>query len=367
MRLLHIITALHTGGAERILAELSHHWAGQAQLHVAYLKPIATLAGKFHPDTVLHEIGLDLGTAGRLRRLMKDLRPDVVHTHLGHADLLGLWAARNLPMHRWCTLHNARFKPGKGDEVYQTLYKMLLTHLAPDTQAVAISQTVARHAERAWGVSPSRIHVVRNPLAMPAPQLAREEARHRLGLGEEEPVLVFLGRLELQKGITYLLQALAILAQRHVLPHTFIVGEGTLGPILKKEADTLGLAATGRLRFTGLSSEPGLYLAAADMLLLPSLFEGLGNVVAEAFAFGLPVVASNLEGPAEIIEPGRTGLLVPPANPAALAVAIEGLLADTSLRSQMAQAAKRVAKAWPTPQSYADALLKLYQIQAKRI
>ena len=343
-----------------MLADLSHDWAGKAELHVAYLKPIATLAGRFHPGTLLHPIGLNSGTVKRLRHLMIELQPDVVHTHLGHADLMGLWAARGLSLQRWCTLHNARFKAGKADLVYQSLYKLLLGRLVPDVQAVAISQSVARHAEQAWGLPPSRLHVVRNPLSIPTPKLPRAEARAHLGLSEAEPVIVFLGRLEPQKGVTYLLQALALLADRQLHTHVYIVGEGSLKAELQREAAALGLSASGKLHFTGLSNEPGLYLSAGDMLVLPSLFEGLGNVIAEAFAFGLPVVASNLEGPAEIISQGQTGLLAPAADPRALADALQSLLNDKKLRLSIAAKANEEASNWPTPAHYADTLLRLY-------
>ncbi len=358
MRLLHVITALHTGGAERMLAQLSHHWANGPELHVAYLKPIHTLAAAFHPSAQLHPLGLGIGTAGALRRLVSRLQPTVVHTHLPHADFLGLGVTQGMPLRRFITLHNARFRTGRADVAFQFAYRQLLSRWAPDVQAIAISEAVAQHARTAWAMEPSHVHTVLNPLSVPAPRLPKAEARQRLGLAPDADMLLALGRLEPQKGLTYLLQALAVLAGQGLRPRLFLVGEGTLRAALEAEAQVLGLQ--GQVTFTGLTSEPGLYLSAADALVLPSLFEGLGNVMAEAFAFGLPVLASDLEGPAEIVEPGRTGYLFPAADAAAWADGIALFLRQAD-RAALGLHAQARAAAWPSPAQYAQQLLELYQ------
>lgn len=360
MRLLHVITALHTGGAERMLAQLSHHWANGPELHVAYLKPIHTLAGAFHPSAHLHPLGLGVGTAFALRRLVRHLRPAIIHTHLPHADILGLAATQGMAPRRFITLHNARFRTGRADALFQAAYRQLLSRWATDVQAIAISDAVAQQAIGVWGMAPGRVHTVLNPLVVPGPRLARAEARARLGLPPEADVLLALGRLEPQKGLIYLLQALAILAGQGLRPRLYLVGEGTLRTSLEADAAALGLQ--GQVTFTGLSDEPGLYLSAADALVLPSLFEGLGNVMAEAFAFGLPVLASNLEGPAEIVEPGRTGYLYPAADAAAWAEGLALFLRQADRTALGLQAQARAA-AWPSPAEYAQQLLGLYKGQ----
>lgn len=355
-----MITALHTGGAERIMAQLSHEWAADHELHLAYLKPVRTLAPLFHPATQMHEIGLGRHSLGALRSLYRQVKPDVVHTHLVHADMLGLVAAKGLPSQAWLTLHNAHFRTDARDIAFQTAYRMLFAYLGKSVQAVAISESVKQHAERSWRLKPGQVHKLLNPLTPPKPRLERVEARQQLGLGADEPMFVFLGRLEPQKGLIYLLQALALLKADGRQPKVYIVGEGSLALSLKEEAERLGLMEGDRLVFTGLSAEPGLYLSAADALLLPSLFEGLGNVVAEAFSFRLPVIASAVEGPAEIIQDGVTGMLVPPAQPEALAAAMLHLMETPSLLDMMGQEAAQVAEAWPGYKQYAKALINLY-------
>lgn len=355
-----MITALHTGGAERIMAQLSHEWAADHELHLAYLKPVRTLAPLFHPATHMHEIGLGRHSLGALRSLYQQVKPDVVHTHLVHADLLGLVAAKGLPSQAWLTLHNAHFRTDARDFVFQTAYRMLFAYMGSSVQAVAISEAVKQHAERSWRLKPGQVHKLLNPLTPPKPRLQQAEARQQLGLSVDEPVFVFLGRLEPQKGLIYLLHALALLRADGRQPKVYIVGEGSLAPSLKEEAESLGLMEGKRVVFTGLSAEPGLYLSAADALLLPSLFEGLGNVVLEAFSFGLPVIASAVEGPAEIIQDGITGMLVPPAQPRSLAAAMRRLMDTPPLLKSMGYAAAQVAEVWPGYQQYAKALIDLY-------
>lgn len=341
-----------------MLAQLSHNWAGGPELHVAYLKPIHTLASAFHPSARLHALGLGLGTPLALRRLVRRLQPAILHTHLPHADMLGLIATQGMAPRRFITLHNARFRTGRADFAFQWAYRQLLSRWAADVQAVAISDAVARQAIEVWGMAPGRVHPLLNPLLAPGPRLPRAEARGRLGLPPDADVLLALGRLEPQKGLTYLLQALALLANQGLRPRLYLVGEGTLRTPLEAEAAALGLQ--GQVVFTGLSDEPGLYLSAADALVLPSLFEGLGNVMAEAFSFGLPVLASNLEGPAQIVEQGRTGYLLPAAQPAAWAEGLAYFLQQAD-RFALGMAARQRAEDWPTPASYAQALLHHYQ------
>lgn len=355
-----MITALHTGGAERIMAQLSHEWAADHELHLAYLKPVRTLAPLFHPATQMHEIGLGRHTLGALRSLYRQVQPDVVHTHLVHADMLGLTAAQGLKAKRWITLHNAHFRTDARDYLFQTAYRMLFAYTGGDVQAVAISEAVKQHAIQKWKLKSEQVHKLLNPLTPPKPRLERSVARQQLGLDADEPVFVFLGRLEPQKGLTYLLKALTLLREEGYQPKVYLVGEGSLAPSLKQEAERLDLLEGDRLVFTGLSAEPGLYLSAADSLLLPSLFEGLGNVVAEAFSFGLPVIASAIEGPAEIIQDGITGLLVPPVQARPLATAIRRLIDTPDTAKVMGQKAAEVAEAWPGYHQYAKALIDLY-------
>ncbi|NER82856.1 MAG: glycosyltransferase family 4 protein, partial [Leptolyngbya sp. SIO1D8] len=147
------------------------------------------------------------------------------------------------------------------------------------------------------------------------------------------PLLVACGRLHPQKGYPYLLEAIAKVKQQ--LPiQLWILGEGSLRSTLERQIETLGLTDTVRL--LGFQANPYQYMAAADVFVLSSLYEGFGNVIVEAMACGVPVVATDCpHGPAEILEHGKSGLLAPPGDADALAQQILTFLENPSLRETL--------------------------------
>src|SRR5271166_6026492 len=160
----------------------------------------------------------------------------------------------------------------------------------------------------------------------------------------EAPLALALGRLHPNKGFDLLLEALA--ATRGVT--LWIAGDGPLRPRLERLATRLGIVS--RVRFLGWREDVPRLLAAADLLVCPSLHEPLGNVVIEAWSAGLPVVATASDGPCGLIEHERNGILVPlpgrpGGGPAALAHAIERLCRDPVLRARLGRAGRRVYEA----------------------
>ncbi len=156
--------------------------------------------------------------------------------------------------------------------------------------------------------------------------------------GERAPLALALGRLHPNKGFDLLLEALA--ATREVT--LWIAGDGPLRPRLERVANRLGIS--GRVRFLGWREDVPRLLAAADLLVCPSLHEPLGNVVIEAWSAGLPVVATASDGPAGLIQDGESGILVPlpgsrGGGPQALADAIERVCADPALRARLGKRA----------------------------
>jgi glycosyltransferase involved in cell wall biosynthesis len=158
------------------------------------------------------------------------------------------------------------------------------------------------------------------------------------------PLALALGRLHPNKGFDLLLEALA--ATREVT--LWIAGEGPLRPRLERLATRMGIV--GRVRFLGWREDVPRLLAAADLLVCPSLHEPLGNVVIEAWSAGLPVVATASDGPAALIRDGESGILVPlpgsrGGGPQALANAIERVCADPALRARLGRAGRRAYEA----------------------
>lgn len=182
---------------------------------------------------------------------------------------------------------------------------------------------------RNQGWPEARSHYLPNFVdAVRAPAAPRAE----FATPEGVPLLLALGRLHPVKGFDILLTALAAVPKAHL----WIAGEGPERQRLMQQAGALGIAP--RVRFLGWRDDTAALLAAADLLVCPSRHEPLGNVVIEAWAHGVAVVASDAEGPRELIRPGVDGLLAPRENPEALAQMIGLLLAGNGVRWALARA-----------------------------
>jgi glycosyltransferase involved in cell wall biosynthesis len=173
---------------------------------------------------------------------------------------------------------------------------------------------------------------------------AAAAAAGSVAAGGRAPLALALGRLHPNKGFELLLEALAATRETTL----WIAGDGPLRARLERLAARLGI--TGRVRFLGWREDVPRLLAAADLLVCPSLFEPLGNVVIEAWSARLPVVAMASDGPAGLIEDGASGLLVPlpgsrGGGPQALADAIERVCADPALRAKLGEAGRRAYEA----------------------
>ncbi len=276
-----------------------------------------------------------------LRQLIQAHRPDLVCSVMDHANLVAIFACRGLPQRPRlvvCTQNSPLAQYGRGWHPLDRLVLEGMARLYPQSDCiVALSKGVA--AEVQGLVNPPRtshstpIEVIYNAGVDGAVKRGGQEGLMlRQGQTPRLPLLVACGRLHPQKGYPYLLEALARV--RQTLPvQLWIVGEGPLRPALEHQIQRLGL--THAVQLLGFRANPYQYMAAADLFVLPSLYEGFGNVIVEAMACGTPVLATDCpHGPAEILEQGKHGLLVPPANVDALAQGMLTILQDPALREQ---------------------------------
>jgi glycosyltransferase involved in cell wall biosynthesis len=160
-----------------------------------------------------------------------------------------------------------------------------------------------------------------------------------LGVSQSEQLVCSVARLEKSKGHHFLLQALALLQSRAAAPglRLVLIGGGSEERSLRELARRLGL--DHRVDFLGIRHDVSEVIAASDLFVLPSLNEGLSQALLEAMALGTPVVATNVGGTRDVLVPGRTGWRVPPAQPAALANAIQQALARPLAANTYARAA----------------------------
>lgn len=218
---------------------------------------------------------------------------------------------------------------------YPVLRQLVRVALKGADRVVAVSGPLRARAIE-LGASEHKVQVIRNgvDLKLFRPQ-DREVLQSRLGLKKGRAVIASIGNLVPVKGISFLLQAMSHLAGDRMPLTLLIVGDGYLATDLKAQASELGL--TSRVSFVGPVPHPQIpdYLAAADLLVLPSLAEGSPNIVREALACGVPVVATAVGDVPELIDSQELGLLVPPSDPVALAGAIRAAISRTWDRGRL--------------------------------
>ena len=230
-------------------------------------------------------------------------------------------------------------------------------------RVVGNSQAVADFYRRA-GVPDARLTVIPSGIAdEEPPDVDRAAVRAELGWPADAPVALFAGRLAPQKGVEDLISALDLL--QHVRPdlRTLIVGDGPLRNQLEDTARAFKL--NGLVRFLGHRNDVPRLLAAADLLVLPSLYEGLPNVVLEAMRFRKPVVATAAPGTTEVVDHNRTGLLVPIHDYPALAQAIRTVIQDPVLARQLGEAGRARAEAEFRASTMVERFAALYEELAR--
>lgn len=267
-----------------------------------------------------------------LRAKIIELQPDIVHTHLLHADLYGIPAAKLAGVPVIITSrHNDSDHRLKAplNVVNQGLWRTV-------TAGIAISDAVYRFLITYEGVPEVKLHRIHYGLPLPAEELdkrvLRSALRHRIKVAEETPLIGMVCRLIKQKGITYALDAFAMLDD---LPdmHFVIAGDGDLRESLQQQARDLGIAE--RVHWLGWVDEPLDVIAGLDLLLMPSVNEGFGMTMLEAMSQSIALVGSTASAIPEVIEHGENGLTVPPRDAPALAEAIRTLMNDAPLRKHM--------------------------------
>lgn len=339
-RLLLLSTAMGMGGgAEEQVIRLSYGFQERGwSTRIISLLPPTPMPPDFESRGIpLSHLGMrkaipDPRGIWRLAREIRAFRPDVVHTHMVHANLLARAVRLIQPFPLLvCTHHNQTMAGVKRD--WSPLFEV--AHRWTDVVAdlsTAISQSATDYYVRKRAVPASKMLFLPNGIEIaryrPDPE-ARNRVRQELGL-RDQFVWLAVGRLEAQKAYPTVLKALAEMGDR---PRILLVcGKGSLREDLEAMATGLGLG--DRARFLGLRSDiPGV-MSAADGFALSSDLEGLPLVLLQASAAALPIVATDVGGNSEVVRNGESGFIVPPGDPSAFAGAlarVEALSTDDRL------------------------------------
>lgn len=351
LHITYLITDSGIAGAEKIVAALIRGLdRSRFEPSLVTLKPLGEtgrqLAQAGIPVTSLglparFGLGYVFRLPGAVRKLCRELQhrqTDILHGFLFQANFLGRIAARLTGVQ----VNISSLRVQEPDRPFLFFLDRLTA--AWVTHWTAVGEAVKNFTCIHLGLDPSRVTVIPNGVEMgDASSLAPARVRQEFRIAPAAPLLGTIGRLHPQKGVDVLLRALSALPREFPDLKTLIVGEGPARPELERLAAQLGVSQ--KVIFTGLRRDIPDILAALDLLVLPSRWEGMPNVVLEAMAAGTPVVATAVGAVPELVIDGETGLLVPPEDPAALAQCLRRLLSDAPLRARLAAAGRaRVEK-----------------------
>ena len=341
--ILYLITSTNAGGTEKALWELVRRLdASRFSAQVCSLKKPGLFAGRM-ARAAAGFYSLEQPEAGGLRaalsfvpgclrlvRLVRTLRPQILHCFLFRANIYGRLAGRVCGVPAVISslrVTEAGALPHFIDRLTQSMVDSY----------TAVSEAVRQEAIIRAGIAPEKIITIAN--GIDCAEIPAAPA------GLENPgifTVALPARFHSQKGHAVLLHALKIVEGQQPRIQAFLYGEGPDEEALKTMAAALGIAEG--VRFMGVVENTAEALAHMDAIVLPSLWEGMPNAVLEAMALGKPVIASRIPGMDELVQDGRTGMLCPPGNAAELARALLGLARDRNRAHAMGHAARELVK-----------------------
>lgn len=361
-RILYVITDLELGGVPLHLYRLALAMRDRGfEPVIASLAEPGPVASKLEANglrvlSCRGRGGWDVRVIGRLSGIIRDERPDLVHSLLFHANLAARLAAPS-----------AGFTVERVICEIQTVEVERTWHLWVDylTQHdchcfVGNSPSVIQHLALRAGIPSHRLRLVRGGIDAEPLQAATPNDRAAIGVPEDAELILWVGRMDPVKGLHHLLAAFRQLVRQRDA-HLVLVGgpvTSTTYVLLGKEAKALTLA--DRVHLLGPRDDVPSLLKAADVFAFPSRTEGLPNALLEAMAAGCPIVTTDVPGCHDLVTSDRTGLVVPYGDTQVLAEAMERLLADREFARRLGQAAaQEVAEHWTVAATYA-AYSRLY-------
>lgn len=353
------ITSLHAGGAERCLAELAARLPrSRFAPHVYSLAPppgddqpsvVPLLERAAVPISYLHATGQRHAAQAvfRLAKLFRQQRPHLLQTFLFHANLVGRLAAwrAGVPLvlsgirvaerrHRWY------------------LWLDRLTSLLVD-RYVCVSQAVQEFSASRGGLAPGRLLVIPNGVDVERFAAAAPADLTQLGIRPGREIFIYVGRLDEQKRVDWLLSLSPAWMARLPSHDLLVVGDGPHRASLQQLCKRLGIEQ--RVYWLGWRSDIPELLAASQALLLPSAWEGMPNVVLEAMAAGRPVISTDVEGVAELLDQDGSPQIADSRQPSEFAAKIVALGSNRELAGQIGM--RNRARAW---QFSLDAMVRRY-------
>ena len=351
LRVTHVVLSLDCGGLERIVLDLARSGPGLGQeVSVICLERLGTLAPQVEGAgsrvvALGKRPGLDPETTGRVAAALRYLRPDVVHTHQIGALYYAGPAAQDegVPL----VVHTEHINQVAKHRGLRDRLRMRILWWRAGRYArrfCCVSEDIASEVCGYGAVPRGKVRVVRNGIdTMKFRGRGDGAVRASLGIPADAPVVGTIGRLNEVKCQDLLIRSFGRVREQSPAAHLLLVGDGPSRDDLRALVEDLGLR--DRVHFAGYQAEPERFLKAMDVFALASRAEGLPLAILEAWAAGLPVVATRVGGIPLVVEHGRTGLLAESGDEEALADHLRRLLSDPGLRRRLGESGRERAEA----------------------
>jgi len=365
MRVLLIAAANATdGGGEKHVADLLKRLPA-AGVDVALAAPAGGDLGELASSLGIHAFdapiqrGFSMGAVRALRRTIQLSAPDVVHAHGSRAAAFARVADPLARQHVVYTMHGIHADQA-GSRARQTVFLGIERLLRPRTaRFVAVCRSDATKGARLGLLDPDRTTVVRNGIELSPPTALPGRFRAEIGVDGRTPLVLSIGRFHEQKDQMTLLRAWSRASRAHPDAVLALIGSGEAESRLRELAISEGI--DDRVRFVRPRADLTPAYTDADLFALSSRWEGLPYVVLEAMAYGLPVVATGVDGIPEAVTDGQTGLLVPARDWRTLGDALARLLAAPAERSRMGEAGRARVRAEFSLDRMVDRLAGVYR------
>jgi len=310
------------------------------------------------PLVAVDDFGIrDWRIISRLRSVLDADPPIIWHGHDYKSNLLGLILKRWFPQMRLVTTVHGWVQKTRKTPLYYFIDRQCL----PRYEAVICVSRDLQDRCRKLGVEEKKLRLIDNAIALDdyAVEQTQAEAKRQFGVPDPQRLVVAVGRLSYEKGFDLLIQAVAELVRGGHDIGLLIAGDGGEREVLAQRSDDAGVS--DRVRLLGFVDDPRLVYRAADVYVLSSRREGLPNVVLEAMAMGIPVVATKIAGMPDLIEDRVNGVLVSPDSHVALSSAINELLTDAGLARKIGDAGRKTVEDRFSFQRRMEKVVQVYQ------
>ena len=387
LKVLHLIEGLGSGGAERLLyTNLKHFNRNLLENEVVtvfsandyWKQPIIDLG--FPVSTLDCRSLRDIGAGvQRLRKEIARFQPDLIHTHLWAANIIGRIAGFLTKTPVLSSIHNPEYEPEVFTDAAQLNSKKLFVARSLDKwtarfgcrKMLAVSRYVKESASLHLDFPLEKIDVLYNPIDVSdlcsGSDRTREMLQSELNLPPNSTILLNVARVAPQKGLLYAIQALAEVRRKFPETHLISVGgKDDAAWLARLEAEIEKLNLKDHVHLLGARRDVKDFLYNCDLFVFPSVFEGLGIALTEAMAIGCACVSSDIRPLDEFVEHEKDGMLFPPRNSTKLAETVNYLLENEKTRASIGASAREKALSLFQPQPAADKLTEIYFSMLKK-